>query len=986
MPPFLCQFGGATEQSSLSDVHCSLLTELSTGSWFRISGSGLTTQTHGGSRPGDGLADLIFGYVFGRLMQNFKRQLSDKGIWDLSQWILPVERPDILNYSGTLSDVPANIDVIWADDLALAFRNKHATELVDDIKLAAADLFDWCHNFGMVPNTGKGKSEVLLQLRGPHSRNLRLQLYAADEPSLLVQPQSTAAIRLNLVHMYKHLGAHLHIGSKLLHEIRIRSGMMRTAYNLYSRKVFRNPHLELKKRGQLLESMVFSILRWNLGGWYELDDGTYKKYRASILNLVRRTCMVPHGPEQVWKWSDDKVLSLMQIPDPQDMLHLARMSFYTTAFHTGPDELWVLLLAEKSWLRCVNRAVHWMYDQLQGSTNFAGLHDFEADWVRGVQLRGPKWRGWVKRAKTHSVLQRINRSHVDSWHADFYDKLADAGLSLPPAEPQLVDEPGEHPHACGPCKQIFRTHTAWATHANRKHHRQDPLRPFLVDGVCRSCRNNYHTTRRLLAHLHYNRVCAANHASLSEARAVGPGRNSRGEDKDRSLPLPVVKPAFPVQFLADEDEDLRFQATLFRDDAFENKVAMELDRLQMEDDMTATMVADRMRNLVLTNVVSISDAWSIFVNAHNELPAEDVRSQGLRVVFGQWSLHWLFSGHSVSWPAASYNSTSHTSLKSAALQGQVVPTDEGPTFPVCRPISREVFVIHFFSGVRRPEDIQWWTEMEPKPPGVILTAVSIDIIFHEKLGDLSDLQVQQRWLSFLLRACVSAVFIGPPCSTWSVSRWRYYLHDDEGPRPTRSAAEPFGFQSLRLKELRDILLGNVLLLFAFDLLLVQLTLGRICVIEHPAPGKVPNAASIWSLSVFRQLMRFLGVKELFVFQGYYGAISPKPTHFAVSNSPNAQQLLDSCRSVEILPPALAMGKTGDAGSGFNTSQLKEYPGALSRGLALIALDWLQTHFVDPVQEVGTMSHSDNDLLKPFTVDLTGLFERGSDTRGHRGNL
>lgn len=983
---FLSQFGGATEQSNLSDVHCSLLTELSTGSWFRISGSNLTTQTHGGSRPGDGLADLIFGYVFGRLMQNFKRQLSDKGLWDSSPWTLPVERHDMLNYGGPMPDVPANIDIIWADDLALAFRNKHASELVDDIKLAAADLFDWCHRFGMTPNTGRGKSEVLLQLRGPHSRNLRLQLYADEEPTLLVQPQSTEAVRLNLVHMYKHLGAHLHIGSKLLHEIRIRSGMMRTAYNLYSRKVFRNPCLELRKRGQLLESMVFSILRWNLGGWYELDDGTYKKYRASILNLIRRTCMVPHGPEQVWKWSDDKVLSLMQIPDPQDMLHLARLSFYTTAFHTGPDELWVLLLAEKSWIRCVHSAIHWMYDQLKGSTNFAGLHDFEEDWVRGVQNRGPKWRGWVKRAKTHSVLQRINRSHVESWHAEFYDKLIDAGLSLPPAEPQLVDDPGEHPHACGPCKQIFRTHTAWATHANRKHNRQDPLRPFLVDGVCRSCRNNYHTTRRLLAHLHYNRVCAANHASLSEARTVGPGRNSKGEDKDRSLPLPVIKPAYPVQFIADEDEDLCFQSKLFRDVDFENKVAAELDCIRWDEDATAMMVEDRMRNLVLNSVVSISDAWSVFVAAHNDLPADDVRSQGLRQVFAQWSLHWLFSGQSVSWPIASYSCTSHTTLKSTALRGSVHCRDDGPTFSVSRPISREVFVIHFFSGVRRQEDIQWWAETEPKPPGVVLTAISIDIIFHAKLGDLSDLQVQQRWLSFLLRACVCAVFIGPPCSTWSVSRWRYYSHDDEGPRPTRSAAEPFGFQSLRLKELRDILLGNVLLLFAFDLLLVQLTLGRICVIEHPAPGKIPNAASIWSLAVFRQIMRFPGVAELFVFQGHYGAISPKPTHFAVSNSPNAQQLLDSCRSVEILPPALVMGKTGEAGSGFNTSQLKEYPGALSRGLALIALDWLHTHFVDHVQETGTMSESDRDLLKPFTVDLTGLFERGSDTRGHRGNM
>jgi len=120
-----------------------------------------------------------------------------------------------------------------------------------------------------------------------------------------------------------------------------------------------------------------------------------------------------HGasPEQVWKWSDDKVLSLMQIPDPQDMLHLARLSFYTTAFHTGPDELWVLLLAEKSWIRCVHSAIHWMYDQLKGSTNFAGLHDFEEDWVRGVQNRGPKWRGWVKRAVCYSASIGVTLNH-----------------------------------------------------------------------------------------------------------------------------------------------------------------------------------------------------------------------------------------------------------------------------------------------------------------------------------------------------------------------------------------------------------------------------------------------------------------------------------------------------------------------------------------------------------------------------------------------
>ena len=165
-------------------------------------------------------------------------------------------------------------------------------------------------------------------------------------------------------------------------------------------------------------------------------------------------------------------------------------------------------------------------------------------------------------------------------------------------------------------------------------------------------------------------------------------------------------------------------------------------------------------------------------------------------------------------------------------------------------------------------------------------------------------------------------------------------------------------------------------------------LGRICVIEHPAPGtdKVRGAASIWNLKVIKLLKRFPAIKELSVYQGYYGAVSPKPTHFAVSNSPTAQKLLDECKITEILPPPLEMGKAAD-GSAFNTSQLKEYPEALPKGLASIALHWLRTHCAgQDVQHSATLDPEYQDLISPFRVDLIGLFGRGADTRGHGGNL
>ena len=67
----------------------------------------------------------------------------------------------------------------------------------------------------------------------------------------------------------------------------------------------------------------------------------------------------------------------------------------------------------------------------------------------------------------------------------------------------------------------------------------------------------------------------------------------------------------------------------------------------------------------------------------------------------------------------------------------------------------------------------------------------------------------------------------PSFSTWSISRWRHLTENDGGPRPVRSVDEPYGLGSLSLGELRDIILGNSLLFFAFAAMLVQASLRRI---------------------------------------------------------------------------------------------------------------------------------------------------------------
>ena len=50
--------GSAMDMAGCSAFHKSLLHELGTATWYKVKHSDTITQTHGGSRPGDGLADL----------------------------------------------------------------------------------------------------------------------------------------------------------------------------------------------------------------------------------------------------------------------------------------------------------------------------------------------------------------------------------------------------------------------------------------------------------------------------------------------------------------------------------------------------------------------------------------------------------------------------------------------------------------------------------------------------------------------------------------------------------------------------------------------------------------------------------------------------------------------------------------------------------------------------------------------------------------
>lgn len=157
-----------------------------------------------------------------------------------------------------------------------------------------------------------------------------------------------------------------------------------------------------------------------------------------------------------------------------------------------------------------------------------------------------------------------------------------------------------------------------------------------------------------------------------------------------------------VSFVADEDEDIEMIASVFRDSRFETAIREALRSI-----VTPAETAEVVRDLLLSWVVSIEDAWNALVKYHNSLPPESPVGHGLRQVFDNWSIEWLFEHHDseITWPKAAYRNCSFSQRKWEFFNSNG-PLGERCKAPIPRPLCREAFIVHFCSGTRRDGDIQ----------------------------------------------------------------------------------------------------------------------------------------------------------------------------------------------------------------------------------------------------------------------------------------
>ena len=239
-------------------------------------------------------------------------------------------------------------------------------------------------------------------------------------------------------------------------------------------------------------------------------------------------------------------------------------------------------------------------------------------------------------------------------------------------------------------------------------------------------------------------------------------------------------------------------------------------------------------------------------------------------------------------------------------------------------------VLHLFSGRRREQDLQWQLEQEAVRQNCMIFVVSLDLAVDAQRGNLASSTTKEYWLMKIRDGFVFGFVVGPPCDTYTRSRFR----KDCGPPPIRSGRYPWGIRGIAHKFHQQLMLANGFAQFALTLMLHAVIFGLRGLLEHPAPYQEPDSCCIWDLLAVHLLRAHPAVDFFVIRQGEYGQISAKPTGLLAANMPGFTPSFAQSK----LPRkdwnlnSITMGRAA-SGKGYNTAPLKEYPPAMNLAIA-----------------------------------------------------
>ena len=911
----------AIEQANLPMHLQRVLRSLHTDTYFQVPGQTDCCHTSVGSRPGDCFADVVFSYLFSRVMKCFQNKLAQTDLYETIRQVRTFEpfahdvsSAAVIPYSGP----------IWMDDLCVGMSAATPAALIHKAGVTTSLLLETLVGYGMTPNLKKGKTELLVSLRGKGVRKMKQQLFGPNSVGSIPIICEASTQHVSVVGQYQHLGGLLHHGGDHRHEMKRRVAIANTAFNTHRKVIYQNGDISLCKRVQLFNTLIVSKLVYGCESWVLRDMRSKEQLHAAIMKLYKRML----GCKAADPHSDDWVLKELNLPSPTELLRQARLRYLGTLHACSEVVTWDVLNNDAEWCALIRDDLNWMWNQLANSSQLKAPSDnFEA-WRYLWTYHRPYWKGLIKRAVQHAVLQRHNAWVVKQGHQCILEQLRDIGhIQMPDEIPPAIQPEGPQCYGCMACGQAFKSKAGEGAHMFRKHGIISDIRYLFDHTRCEVCMKEYFTFSKLHNHLRHSHRCRVSLQNrpyrTTPQEGHGSQVNSRMEHQHDGLLPPLISQGpcqVPIRLRAVEDFDV-----------------------DLYSECTEQLMIDGSLEDKLHRICAVAGAraiaWTRFQQTlrcmKENVTGPDLEAFGLCLRDFETLIDTLVD--SATWPWFQHVRSEYQQDSSLAdlewqcdnaTLGSSAGSSEAP-----RSFGTHRFILHAFSGRRRQGDFQFFLEaITTAHPGIVIHTLSVDIILDSKWGDVSKEHVQNFWLSAAQQGWVVAFLGGPPCETWSRAREQSLRHGSKyGPRVLRSAQTPWGFASLALREVRQILVGNQLMLFCLRMMTVLYVMGGCGALEHPARPPKATSASIWNTPILNLLLQLPGFSLWEFAQGLLGAVSAKPTMILSLNLPTLGVAIHQWRVVDELPKMASIGQGTDGK--FKTMILKEYPPAMCAALA-----------------------------------------------------
>ena len=929
---------GATERAALPAHLQQAINAIHTDTHFHMDGQLDHVRTQAGSRPGDPFADVVFGFLFSRLLQIIEERLQQLQLLDC----FPEGSPStFLNAKEQdCQEMTPYLGPTWMDDLAICISGEGAQELERKAATAAGVLLEVCAEHGVTPNLSRGKTEILLSLRGTGSRHCRRRYFSEQQGKQMEIVQHCTA-KIAVVGSYIHLGGRVHHSGESKAEARRRIGIANEAFSTHRRQLFQNPKIAVHRRRELFNTLILSKLSYGLESWTFATQSLVDYVHGAVIRLYKRFLRIP-ADQHV---DDFEVLARAGMPSPKTIFRRAGLRYLLTLLNCESSTSWGLLSQDTQWQRMITDDMEWLWQYVCRTSSLRDPRQHPEEWLYIMRYHKKYWKTLVQRATCLDIQKNSDQWQLRVMHATVFDQLAQCGeLSKERPIPECSSPQGYYGRIA--CRKRCRTKAGEAAHMFRCHGHTAEFRQFCDTTACPACLREYHPIDRVHAHLRHSHTCQAKLRGMRFCRPLTPGIGSRTnfdlkQRHDGLLPYQVAEGPQPAP-------QAEIYAIKYHLDLYEH-IALIL----FEHDMQAK---EEVLNQLYTAILTYVIPWTSFVETVQQLKEDFTEENCVLAGFTPQEVqailcrlcepdNWPFLHDAIGNP----NDTKTIAAldvyevwcEQLALDEHVEPWRA--TTPRPTRVFAEKVILHAYSGRRRQGDLQWFLEeCAGKHPEVILHVVSLDIVIDAHHGDISKEEVRNQWYHGMREGYVAGFLSGPPCCTWSKARGKVMTDRprNHGPRVLRDADHLWGYMSVSLREMAQLSDGHCLLGFSVTAMTILATTGGSGVLEHPAEPEEPELASIWKLPLLQLLSRLPGMTQLTMAQGLLGAPSPKPTGLLALNLPGLPQQLVSWAVSPELPKGRSIGV--DATGTYKTAGLKEYPPAMCAALAHSFFQAIQT--------------------------------------------